>query len=242
MAKPRSEKDDLVVELYRVGMIKTWYRDKAEGWTLVSGLWSPLYIQLRNLCSYPELLREVGKQLGNMIQAQLPGATRLVGIAMAGIPIAVSTSLSIGMPCAMTRKLEGVRTAVDFTYGEHSNIEGELADGDKIVLVDDLVTRFDSKKVALLQLEAEIQQRGLRDIRCSAVAVLFDREQGAREAATKAGIQLISAIPFLSEGLTNLKPYMADAEFETITEYLQNPQAFQSKERQAALRCQAVGN
>lgn len=239
MSALSGSKSDLVVQLYERGMIRTWYRDKPDGWVLVSGLWSPLYIQLRGLCSYPDLLREVGEQLGDIIRTQIPTASRLVGVAMAGIPIAVSTSLAIGMPSAMTRKLEGVRKAEDFKYGEHSNIEGELADGDEIVIIDDLVTRFDSKKVALLQIEAEVRQRGLKDVRCNTVAVLFDREQGAQQAAAEAGIRLLSAIPFLSEGLPRLKSIMAKDEFDTIVDYLRSPQAYQSDEVRALMHARA---
>lgn len=236
MTESAINETDLIVQLYKHGMIRTWYRDKPAGWVLVSGLWSPIYIQLRGLCSYPDLLKEVGRQLGGMIRAQIPTATRLVGVAMAGIPIAVSTSFAIDMPCSMTRKLEGVRTAEDFKYGEHNNIEGELSNGDEIVLIDDLVTRFDSKKVALLQIEAEAQQRGLRNVGCKAVAVLFDREQGAQRAAAEAGIRLLSVIKFLSEGLPRLESIMAKEEFAVLVEYLQTPQNFQNEEMQARLR------
>ena len=38
---------EIIGMLYDQGMIRTWYRDKPEGWTLVSGIWSPFYIQLR---------------------------------------------------------------------------------------------------------------------------------------------------------------------------------------------------
>ena len=42
---------NLLEELYKIRSIKTWYRDKREGWILHSGLWSPIYISLREITS-----------------------------------------------------------------------------------------------------------------------------------------------------------------------------------------------
>ena len=231
----------LVIELYKRGMIKTWYRDQPNGWTLFSGLWSPLYIQLRPLCSYPDLLRAVGEQIGRIVREKVPGASRLLGIAMAGIPLAVSTSLAMNLPCAMTRKIEGLRAPEDIaSYGEHNNVEGELNSGDEIVLIDDLVTTMGSKRVAMVQLQAEVKRRGLTDVRGNTVVVLFDREQGAREAAAAEGVQLYSVISFLSEGLPTLKSQMQPREYEVICEYLANAARFQDDAIKAALRADAL--
>jgi uridine monophosphate synthetase len=222
-------------ELYTRGMIHTWYRDKPEGWTLISGLWSPFYINLRPLCSHPSLLMEVGKALGKTIQNECGRIDRVVGIAMAGIPISVSISLTQKIPSCFTRKLEGVRNLEQFEahlreYGQHSMIEGELTQGDHVVLVDDLVTRFDSKLIAFRQLEAEAEMRGLT-IDATHVAVLFDREQGAREMASEHGIHLHSLIPFESKGITWLESVFDPVEYDVIRSYLQNSDAFQDTER-----------
>jgi orotate phosphoribosyltransferase len=236
-----TEAQQLVIELYRRGMIKTWYRDQPNGWTLFSGLWSPLYIQLRPLCSYPDLLRKVGEQIGRIVREKAPGASRLLGLAMAGIPLAVSTSLAINLPCAMTRKIEGLRSPTDVaSYGEHNNVEGELVEGDDVVLIDDLVTTMGSKRVGMVQLQAEVKRRGLANVRCNTVVVLFDREQGAREAAQAEGINLYSVIPFLSEGLPTLKSQMAAREYEVICDYLANSSRYQETAVKAALRDEAV--
>ncbi len=236
----------LIKELYSRGMIKTWYRDRPQGWTLVSGLWSPLYIQLRTLSAYPDLLKKVGEALAVLIKEQIPEATQIVGIAMAGIPIAVAAALAGGYPCGMTRKLEGIRSVEELkkkisSYGEHSMIEGELRSGDRIVLVDDLVTRFDSKLIAQKQVEYEIKRRGLNDVKCEDVVVIFDREQGAKEAATKAGINLYSLIPFRSNGIVWLQDVMESKEVEVIKDYLSNSNEYQKKEVQESLLLKASG-
>jgi len=231
----------IVEGLYERGLIRTWYRDKPEGWRLVSGLWSPLYIQLRPLCSYPDLLADIGKALGRMIREEIPDATKVVGIAMAGIPLAVAASVTCGIPAAYTRKVEGVQSVAELSerlkeYGEHAQIEGELADGDRLVLVDDLVTRFDSKLLAFKQVEFEIRRRGLKDVICKDVAVVVDREQGASDIAAQNGIALHALAGFVSEAVEWLAGKMAPLELDVIRKYLQASDLFQKDEIRAELR------
>lgn len=231
----------LIRAFYETGMIKTWFRDNPDGWRLVSGIWSPLYIQLRPLSSYPELLKKVGYALSTLIKEECKEVNRIIGVATAGIPIATAISFAGGIPSGFTRKLEGVRSLEDFnsfvrSYGEHSMIEGVLADGDTIGIVDDLVTTFDSKVVALNQLEYEINLRGLRKVRCSDVIVVLDREQGAQEIAKGYGIELHCLIPFSSKGVMWLKDVFTDDEYEVIVDYLRDHKKYQDPHIQDELR------
>ncbi len=210
---------EIFVELYRKGLIKT-IKHKPNGWKLISGIWSPFYIQLRFLPSYPYLLKEVGILLGKKIKNY---GNKLLGIAMAGIPIATSISLHYNIPSCYTRKLLGVKNIHDLEkyskeYGEHSLIEGEIKDGDKFIVIDDVVTKFDSKLIAIKQLEIEAEKRGFK-IDCKHVAVVIDRQQGAEEIAMKHGIKLHSLIKF-KEAIKWIKNLMDEKEYEIIVDYL----------------------
>jgi orotate phosphoribosyltransferase len=236
---------ELIRALYENGMIKTWFRDNPHGWTLVSGIWSPLYIQLRPLSSYPDLLKKVGYALSTLIKEECEKLNRIIGVATAGIPIATAISLAGNIPSGFTRKLEGVRSLGDFnqfvkSYGEHSMIEGILADGDTVGIVDDLVTKFDSKVVALKQLEFEIKIRGLRNVKCSDVIVLLDREQGAQEIAKEYGVELRCLIPFRSKGVRWLKDVFGEHEYEVIEDYLRDHERYQDPRIQESLRTLAT--
>lgn len=231
---------EIILDLYKNGMIKTWYRNNPQGWTLVSGIWSPFYIQLRPLPSYPGLLKKIGYALDRLIKEDCNNINKIIGIAMTGIPIAVAISFSENIPSCYTRKLENVRTAEDFnsfinTYGEHSMIEGELNNGDVIGVVDDLVTKFDSKLVAIKQVDLEVKVRKLKDIVCSDVIVLLDREQGADKIAKKYGITLHCLIPFMSKGIKWLKDGLTDYEYEVIKDYLVNYKKYQNADLQKKL-------
>jgi orotate phosphoribosyltransferase len=220
--------------LYQNRMIRTFYRDKPDGWTLISGLYSPLYIQLRPLISYPEVFVEVCGAMAKMAEHEAPEVERLIGIAMAGVPIASGMCLAGKIPGGFTRKIEGVKSVEDFRkiiseYGEHTLVEGEIGEGDTLALVDDLVTRFDSKLVAFEQIKQEIKKRGLKDVTCKKALVLIDREQGAAQAAESAGFSIVSLIPFKSMGLDLLKGILAPAEWEVIRDYLADPGSFQDR-------------
>jgi orotate phosphoribosyltransferase len=181
-----------------------------------------------------------------MIGEEASDLTRVVGIAMAGVPLAAGLSVAGGISGGFTRKMEGVKSVEAFrkvveNYGEHSLIEGEITNGDKVGLVDDLVTRFDSKLVALEQLRYEVERRGLSDVECKTVIVALDREQGGRESAEKAGLQLLSLIPFKTLGLPLLKDFMAPVEWETLSHYLRDPEHFQDRNVQQEVERLSAG-
>lgn len=215
---------EIAEALYDYGMIKTWYRDKPEGWTLHSGLWSPFYVNLRNLGAYPELFKKVGKYLAELIKNETPSINCVVGIATAGVPIASVIASEGGFPLGYTRKIEGVKTAEDFQaaitkYGQHAMVEGVFNDGDSIALVDDLVTRLSSKLIAVEQFREEMKRRNVK-ADSKTIIVLLDREQGAKEMAAQHGLELYSLIPFRTKGIHWLKDKLTNIEYETITGYL----------------------
>ena len=236
----QEEKEELGKEitrlLYEKGLIKTWYRDNPDGWTLISGLWSPFYIQLRPLASYPELLRRVGYALGKIIKEECKAVNKVVGVAMTGIPLACT--LQGDLPALWTRKI-GARSLDEFkknirSYGEHTLVEGEFENGDHIAVIDDLATKFDSKLVAIEQIRYETKKRGLK-VECNEVVVLLDREQGAADVARQYGISFHSLIPFKSKGVKWLKSSLSEIEYKVIREYLRDDEKYQDTEIQKEL-------
>jgi orotate phosphoribosyltransferase len=240
-----TEKEELAKEivqlLYERRMIRTFFRDRPEGWTLISGLYSPVYIQLRPLASYPDVFEKVCLAMFRLLAEEAPAVSKVIGIAMAGVPVAAGLAVVGGIPAGFTRKIEGVKSVDALRkaisdYGEHALLEGELASGDRLALIDDLVTRFDSKLVALEQVRHEIDRLGLDDVQCDTVAVVLDREQGGQESARNHNLTLLSLVPFKRVGVPLLKDSMNEKEWDVVSRYLDDPDHFQSPEVQQELR------
>lgn len=242
----REELGKRIIEgLYKNRMILTWKRDKPEGWTLMSGLWSPFFINLRLISSTdPELYRMVAEGMGMLLDDigfKADGKHRIVGVAMAGIPFANALTLQKGIPSLYTRKLpEEVKTPEELerymkAHGQKSLVEGEIKDGDTLAIVDDLVARFDSKILAISQVNQEAEKRGIK-VGLRDVIVLIDREQGGADRAKAAGYNLHALIPFLSKGIGWLKDQFSEEEYNVITDYLKDTEKYQDKAVQEKLR------
>lgn len=217
--------------LYESGMIKTWFKEKNEGWTLFSGLWSPVYINLRSIGSKPNsniILKEVGLALGNIIKNDT-NANKIVGVSMAGIPLAVATTMCCNIPSCFTRKVD--KDGKVESYGEKDLIEGDICDGDELVILDDIVTKLASKLQALKQIK-QVAKSNRLNVKCSDVIVLLDRGQGANAIAKENNLNLFSLINFKENGIEWLKPKLSDIEYSVIKDYLENEEKFQDKKYQ----------
>ena len=114
-------------------------------------------------------------------------------------------------------------------YGEKDLVEGRFKDGERICIVDDMVTDFASKLIARYIIEHELDGRGIKNFFVEHVAVVLDREQGAEAEAAKYCMQMHSLIKFKTDGLVWLKDIMRPQEYALINYFVNDPKRFQDK-------------
>jgi orotate phosphoribosyltransferase len=166
---------------------------------LTSGKMSPYYVDLRIVPSFPDAFRKISNFQVQFVRKEIGDKNfdRIVGIPVAGIPFAALTAYDFGKPFLYTRK--GIRL-----HGRQRRIEGVLAPGDRVLLIDDLITTGLSLEKAARAITAE---GGI----VVDAAVLIDRQEGGRKRLEKRGIKL-HALLSISEIASTL------AELGTIDE------------------------
>ena len=149
---------------------------------LTSGKISPYYIDLRIVPSFPDAFQKICNFYVSFIKKEVSAKNfqRIAGIPVAGIPFASIIAYNLQKPFLYVRK--GVRL-----HGRQRRIEGILAPGDRVLLVDDLITTGLSLRKAAKAIMAE---GGV----VSDAVVLLDREEGGRKKLEKSGINLHSLL------------------------------------------------
>lgn len=174
--------------------------------TLVSGMKTPIYVNLRVLPSYLESFVAVIAELVKIVKKIKPDV--VAGAETAGIPFATAISLKTKIPMIYVRKRPK-------SYGTQEMIEGVLEKNAKVVLIDDMATNAFSK---LKFVEGIKEANGVVED----VVIVLDREQGGVEALAKENVKLHSLIT-LKELLSYMKNnnLIDDNKYNEILDYLE---------------------
>lgn len=104
-----------------------------EPFVWASGIKSPIYCDNRLTLSYPEVRKDVEQGLAELVKKHFPECQILMGTATAGIPHAALVADILGLPMGYVRSSAK-------SHGRNNQIEGKWAKGDKVVVVEDLIS------------------------------------------------------------------------------------------------------
>ena len=113
--------------------IKAVFFRPEEPFTWASGIKSPVYCDNRLTLSAPEVRTDVETGLKALIEENFPQAEILMGTSTAGIAHAAITAHLMGLPMGYVRS--GAKD-----HGRQNQIEGRLESGQKVVVVEDLIS------------------------------------------------------------------------------------------------------
>ena len=170
---------------------------------------SPYYIDLRIVPSFPDAFKDIIDFYSQTIKEQIGTKIidRIAGIPIAGIPFASQVAYNLKKPFLYVRK--GIKL-----HGRERRVEGVLVSGDRVLLIDDLVTTGLTLKEAAEAVRAE------GGVVTDAVAFL-DREEAGKQLLDKSGVKL-HALLHISEIVDTLFEMgtLDEESYKTVTKQI----------------------
>ena len=115
--------------------------------TWASGWKSPIYCDNRITLSHPTIRTYIRQKLASLIQEEFGSVTVIAGVATAGIPQGVLVAQELGLPFIYVRSSPK-------DHGRGNLIEGEFSEGQRVVVVEDLISTGKSSLQAVDALRA----------------------------------------------------------------------------------------
>jgi orotate phosphoribosyltransferase len=143
---------------------------------LRSGRRSRYYLDKYRFETRPDLLRAIGRRLAAAVGEHEPEADLIAGPELGAVALAAATSLESGLPFLIVRK-----EAKD--YGTSNRLEGAYREGQRVCLVEDVVTSGGAACEAV---------RALREagLACSTAVCVVDREEGGSDGLARLAVRL----------------------------------------------------
>ena len=154
-----------------------------EPFTWASGIQSPIYCDNRLTLSVPAVREKIERGLAALVKEHFPGCEVLMGTSTAGIAHAAITGHLMGLPMGYVRS--GAKD-----HGRQNQIEGRLEKGQKVVVVEDLISTGGSVLDVV---------QALRDAGADVLGIVSIFTYGLRK-----GIERLNAALVVNHSLSNL--------------------------------------
>ena len=160
---------EVILELFDIGVFQFG------NFTLKTGINSPIYIDLRRIISKPKLLVIISKL---MWKDFLDSIDVICGVPYTALPIATILSIEYQIPLVLKRKEEK-------NYGLKKKIEGIFHEGNRCVIIEDVITSGSS----ILETKKDLEKEGLL---VKEALVFLNRGQGGENNLLSKGIKVYS--------------------------------------------------
>ena len=192
--------------------IKAVFLSPTKPFTWASGIKSPIYCDNRLTLSYPEIRSNVAKKMAEIISKKYPECEIVMGTATASIPHATLAAYFLEKPCGYVRG-----KAKD--HGRQNQIEGKFEKGQKVVLIEDLISTGGSSLEAVEALRSE----GLEVL--GVISIFTYQMKKAVDAFANANCEYTSLATFdeLIDAAVELN-YISASEAAKVRKFKDNPQ------------------
>lgn len=154
-----------------------------EPFTWASGIKSPIYCDNRLVLTAPEVRDVVEQGIADTVREHFPGAEVLMGTATAGIAHAAIAGHLLGIPMGYVRG--GAKE-----HGRGNRIEGKLEEGQKVVVIEDLISTGGS----VLEVVEALREAGAEVL--GVVSIFTYGMAKAKARFEEAGVELVSLANF----------------------------------------------
>lgn len=192
--------------------IKAVFLQPNDPFTWSSGMKAPIYCDNRLTMSYPAIRKEIAEGLAELIKDNFPAVEMIAGTATAGIPHAAWVSDILGLPMCYVRSKAK-------SHGKGNQVEGNASEGQKVVVVEDLISTGGSSITAV---------KALKDAGCEVLGVvsIFTYElDKAKRAFEEEGVRAVSLTGYsnLIETAFN-KELIKEEDLDTLRSWRENPE------------------
>ena len=182
-----------------------------EPFTWASGIKSPIYCDNRLTLTAPEVRNDVENALADVIREKYPDVQVLMGTSTAGIAHAAITAHILGLPMGYARSSKK-------DHGRQNQIEGRLEPGQKVVVVEDLISTGGSCiEVVNILREAGAQVLGIVSIFTYGMQKGLDRLKEAQVENTS-----LTNFDHIAE-VAAQEGYIQPADIEKLIKFRNNP-------------------